>query len=402
MLWFTVIVGLLGYAAAMYLVSRLDQALRERELRLQESKALVKAIVATVVDGVMTLDRQGNIETFNPAAAKMFGYEPEEVIGQELKFLVELPPYTQGREDVLPTAEDSPIKGGQSWRTLGRRKVGAPFPIEISISHLHLDERLIAIVRDVTEREQAAARLLAHANELARLNIVLAKTNAALKDRNKELDQFAYVASHDLKAPLRAIANLSEWIEEDLRGQLPEDNQYQLRLLRGWVHRMEALINGLLEYSRIDRIEARIETVAVELLLREIIDSLAPPSEFTIRIETEMPTLTTKRLPLRQVFANLISNAIKHHTRPDGHIWISAQHQDNCYEFAVADDGPGIAPEYHEKIFTIFQTLEARDKSENTGVGLSIVKKIVDAEGGTIQIEAQPGQGATFRFTWPT
>ncbi|MGC8712628.1 MAG: sensor histidine kinase, partial [Leptodesmis sp.] len=139
----------------------------------------------------------------------------------------------------------------------------------------------------------------------------MTQTNATLEDRNRELEQFAYVASHDLKAPLRAIANLSEWIEEDLQDQLPAENQHQMKLLRGRVLRMEALINGLLDYSRAGRKQVEVELVSVKALLAEVIDSLAPPDNFMIEITPNMPVLNTKRILLRQVFANLISNAIK-------------------------------------------------------------------------------------------
>lgn len=254
---------------------------------------------------------------------------------------------------------------------------------------------------DIQARKAAEEALKTRAEELNYLLAVLAQTNAALEKRNQELDQFAYVASHDLKAPLRAIANLSHWIEEDLSDILTEDTQHQMNLLRGRVHRMEALINGLLQYSRVGRLETPKVTVSVATLLADVIDLLAPPETFTIEIEPNMPTLVTHRLPLEQVFSNLLSNAIKHHPRTDGKVQISVQDKGSLYEFAVADDGSGIAPQYHEKVFGIFQTLEARDKTENTGIGLAIVKKIVEGQGGTICLESQEGQGATFRFTWP-
>ncbi|MFH7030686.1 MAG: PAS domain S-box protein [Heteroscytonema crispum UTEX LB 1556] len=258
----------------------------------------------------------------------------------------------------------------------------------------------IGTVTDISDRKLAEITLQQRTEELTRLNTILAQTTGLLQKRNQELDQFAYVASHDLKAPLRAISSLSAWIEEDLGELLPKENQQQMRLLRGRVNRMEALINGLLEYSRVGRINTEASTVNVGALLKDIIDSLDPPSTFTIEVEPKMPTLLTKRIPLQQVFANLISNAIKHHKRPDGYVKISVQDQGKYYEFAVTDDGPGIAPEYHKKVFVIFQTLEARDSHENTGIGLAIVKKIVEIEGGAIALESQIGAGSTFRFTW--
>jgi light-regulated signal transduction histidine kinase (bacteriophytochrome) len=243
-------------------------------------------------------------------------------------------------------------------------------------------------------------QLSQYTDRIEESNAYLARTSQTLEKRNQELDQFAYIVSHDLKAPLRAIANLSSWIEEDLAGHLDTDTQHQMDLLRGRVHRMEAFINGILEYSRVGRMRSQVETVNVESLLKEIIDSLAPPPEFTIEIATPMPTLITDPLPLQQIFTNLISNAIKHHDRCDGKVFIAAQEMESAYEFSIRDDGPGIDPKFHEKIFIIFQTLQARDTVENTGVGLAIIKKILDDKGGTIKVESEPEKGTTFRFTW--
>jgi signal transduction histidine kinase len=215
------------------------------------------------------------------------------------------------------------------------------------------------------------------------------------------MERFVYVVSHDLKAPLRAIANLSQWISDDLSGQLPEENQQHLELLRDRVHRMEDTIDGLLAYSRVGRTEVPTETVDVGELLEEILDSLSPAPTFTISIQPQMPTISTKKLLLSQVFANLISNSIKHHDRTDGRIEITTSQKGEAYEFAVTDDGPGIPPKYHEKIFGIFQTLKAKNAKESTGIGLSIVQKIVETEGGEIIVESETGKGATFRFTWP-
>lgn len=417
-IWATVVVSLFASAAALYLFRNLDQELQKRERMLRESKSLLEAIVANVVDGVITLDEQGKIETFNPTAVRMFDYEANEVLGKDLGLLLQdsstqNPSTGQPSEIKLSEINSKQdflshhhIQLGRPWQTVGLRKEGGSFPVEISISDMQISDmqfnnRLIAIIRDITEFQQTEAKLQTRANELARLSTILAKTNAALEDRNQELEQFAYVASHDLKAPLRAIANLSEWIEEDLADQLPKENQHQMQLLRGRVHRMEALINGLLEYSRVGRTQSVTETVAIDALLAEIIDSLAPPPSFSIEIEPGMPTLLTKQMPLRQVFANLIGNAVKHHDREDGHIKISAKDQEQFYEFSVEDDGLGIPLEYHNKIFVIFQTLEARDTKESTGIGLSIVKKIVETEGGKIYVESSIGKGTAFRFTWP-
>jgi PAS domain S-box-containing protein len=222
-----------------------------------------------------------------------------------------------------------------------------------------------------------------------------------LERRNQELDEFVHVVSHDLKAPLRAISNLSEWIEIDLEGQLPPENQAQLQLLRTRTQRMAEMIDSLLDYSRVGRAEIATETVEVAALLAEVIDTLDPPPSFTIQVTPPMPTLNTKRLLLNQVFANLIGNAIKHRDCPEGNLEISVREKGEFYEFALKDDGPGIASEDQDKIFTIFQTLKQSNNNESSGVGLSIVKKIVETENGIIRLESQLGQGTIFYFTWP-
>lgn len=227
----------------------------------------------------------------------------------------------------------------------------------------------------------------------------LKQAQADLQARHRELDSFAQIVSQDLKAPLRAIDNLSKWIEEDLAGVLTVDTKAQMSLLRSRVDRMRISIDGLLDYSRIDRTESTTEAVVVSELLSEVIDSLAPPPTFSIKIDPNLPTIDTNRVLLFQVFTNLIGNGIKHHDRLDGSIQISGREYGDLYEFIIADDGPGIAPEYQANIFTIFQTGNPRT-ADSTGVGLAIVKKIVKSQGGTIRLESQVGMGTTFYFTW--
>jgi signal transduction histidine kinase len=166
---------------------------------------------------------------------------------------------------------------------------------------------------------------------------------------------------------------------------------------------MENLITGILALARVGRVAEANEPVFVRQLLREITDTLSMPEGFHLDLPFFLPTLVTNRTQLQQVFTNLISNAIKYHDHPStGHITIGCDEAPgDFYRFSVQDDGPGIAPEYHERIFVIFQTLVERDTLESTGVGLAIVKKIVERQGGRIWIESAEGQGATFYFTWP-
>ena len=252
----------------------------------------------------------------------------------------------------------------------------------------------VALSEDVSAQKQAEESLRLRVEELA-------EAAQALEQRNAELDQFAYVTSHDLKAPLRGIANLSRWIEEDLDGGIPPEVAGQFDLLRGRVHRMEAMIEAILQYSRIGRDEAPSQTVDVKALLTEVIDLLNPPTRIGVSMDDQMPTLHTPRLRLQQVFQNLLSNALKHHGTPSGQIHIGVKIEGDWVQFSVSDDGPGIAPKFQERIWGIFQTLEARDKVENTGVGLALVKKIVEGQGGAVSVESEEGRGATFRFTWP-
>jgi signal transduction histidine kinase len=222
-----------------------------------------------------------------------------------------------------------------------------------------------------------------------------------LERSNRELDHFAYVTSHDLKAPLRAISTLSAWIEEDLKDKVSGETAEQLELMRGRVKRMEQLIDGILEYSRVDRMDSDLEEVNSGALIGEVVEMLGLPESVKVEVLGEMPTFVTKRVRLQQVLANLVSNAVKYNGQKEPRVRISVRPTGHFYEFSVSDNGPGIAPAYHEKIFMIFQTLHSRDEVESTGVGLALVKKIVEGEGGTVSLESAEGMGCTFRFTWP-
>jgi PAS domain S-box-containing protein len=256
-----------------------------------------------------------------------------------------------------------------------------------------------------TERAEALVTGLAGqaavAMDNARLYGDAQRLIKALETTNRELDQFAYVTSHDLKAPLRGIGSLAEWIEEDLGANLTDDGRRKMELLRGRVRRMEALIQGILDFSRVARTTGSPEETDVSRLIAEVTEMLGPKPPAIVSVAPGLPVLHTTRVALQQVFMNLIGNALKHAARPDVEVRIESRDAGEFWEFRVIDNGPGVDPAYHERIWGIFQTLEARDKVENTGIGLAIVKKIVEGRQGRAWIESAEGQGATLAFTWP-
>ena len=223
----------------------------------------------------------------------------------------------------------------------------------------------------------------------------------ALRQNSADLEQFTYVASHDLRAPLRGIANLSQWLEEDLGPQLSEGSRRQMELLRGRVQRMEAMLDGLLDYSRADRARHKSEPVPVDRLIHETLERLAPGVSARLEVGPGMPVLVTERAALQQVFQHLLSNALKHAGREDVRIRVEVEPTAGFHHFRVTDDGLGIAPRFHEKIWNPFQTLVSRDKVEGAGMGLCVVKKLVEGRGGRVWVESAEGAGATFHFTWP-
>jgi signal transduction histidine kinase len=278
-------------------------------------------------------------------------------------------------------------------------------------------EQLVLGLASLTATATDSARLFREARELI----------AELETSNRDLDQFAYVTSHDLRAPLRGIANLSVWVEEDLGDRLTERAREHLRLLRGRVHRLEGLIEGVLDYSRAGRIADEPSEIDIAGLVRETVELLAPPPDARIHVADRLPTLHTSRVPLQQVFMNLIANALKHNPTPAPLVEIGAEPTGEGWEFYVRDNGPGISPQHHDRIWGLFQTLQSRDRIveqseggraprgiverseagsaprgvDSSGLGLAIVRRIVEAHGGRTWLESDRGHGATFRFTWP-
>jgi signal transduction histidine kinase len=195
---------------------------------------------------------------------------------------------------------------------------------------------------------------------------------------NKELEDFAYAASHDLKAPLRVIDNASKWLEEDLQEHLTGEPRENMNLLRGRIVRMEKLLDDLLDYSRIGRVsgERFSEIIGGKVLIDNVLALLSPPAGFTVEVSPNFAGIQVSRMPLQQILMNLISNAIKHHDKKKGRIEVTVEDGGAHYAFAVKDDGPGIPPQFQTKVFKMFQTLKPRDQVEGSGMGLAMVKKM--------------------------
>ena len=429
--------------------------------RSGDTAEMYRRFIASVVDyAIYGLDTSGNVLSWNPGAQRMKGYTAEEIVGRHFSVFFTPEEVAAGKpaHELEVAARDGRFED-EDWRV---RKDGSRFWANVVLSAVRNEQGEVTgfakVTRDLTARREAeeqARRLAVEAaaraevqrrsEELQRLNEQLEaqavelelqeeesrtlaehlqqaneeleaalhdarearnaaeRAAAAATEANRELDQFAYMASHDLRAPLRAIANLAQWIRDDVGEALDSTSQQHLRLLQAGVHRMEGLIDGILAYSRAGRTLNAPEPVDTGALVREVVELLAPPAEVTIQVADAMPTVEAERVPLQQVFLNLIGNALKYSlaVRPDVVIRIGWRDLGDTVEFTVSDNGPGIAPEFHDRIWGMFQTLAARDKVEGTGIGLSVVKKIAETRGGAVSVESALHQGATFRFTWP-
>ncbi|GEM_PF-2356642 len=358
------------------------------EQQRQEAIGELESLVDTAVDAIISITQDGLIERFNPAAQKIFGYEKEEVVGRNVKMLMP-EDYAQHHDGYLHQYQTTGNKKiiGIGRTVTGRHRDGTEFPMDLSVGELPSPMTgYVGIIRDVSERFHYEQQILQHSRDLAR--------------SNEDLAQFAYVASHDLKAPLRGIDHLAGWIDEKVGHHMDEECRSYMDLLRGRINRLEALLSSLLEYSRIGRQETSIRNVDLNVILTEAIDLLKTDS-FTISAD-EMPVIQASPTEMNLLFQNLISNAIKHHDRKSGTIEISFAEHPNGYEFAVHDDGPGIPDTMSEKVFAMFQTLKPRDQVEGSGMGLAFVKKIVERNNATIHVgKSKLERGAAFIIIWP-
>ena len=360
---------------------------KQVELLIKRNEEKYKNLLETMDLGILEVNNAGIITNAFDKFCEMVGYTKEELIGRDPNhFLID--------PDQIPII-DHETKNRTKGKTglyelLLKKKDQTYFWALISGAPVYNDQHQLigslGIHMDITERKKSEESLKKHSRDLEKIN--------------SELDQFAYIVSHDLKAPLRAINNLSLWIEEDINELIEGETKDYFQLLRGRVNRMENLINGILEYSRAGRLKTKEEEIELSELFTSLSDSLKMKDNVKFIYNNELTSIKTERVALEQVFSNFISNGIKHNDKKDIIIELGAKECGNQYQFYVKDNGPGIEEAFHKKIFQIFQTLNARDKVESTGVGLAIVKKIIEEKEGTIKIDSILGKGTTIFFTW--
>jgi two-component system sensor kinase FixL len=351
--------------------------------QVRSSQARKAGVLAAALDAIIEMDAKGNIIEWNPAAQTIFGYSAEEVVGKELAEVV-IPErfrhlHRKGLEGYLQGAPGPNI--GTRLETFAVRRDGTEFPVELAVNQIQWEgpPTFTGHIRDITERKNFESKLL---------------------EANKELEQFAYVASHDLKAPLRGVMNLADWIVEELGTVSPKAQEY-IALLQSRIRRMNALIDGILQYSRVGRMYMEKESIDPRQVVLSSWELLAK-KDFVLKLPDSMPEIMANPIVAGQVFSNLLSNAIKHHTNDPnkGVIEVGVKDAGPVWEFFVKDDGPGIHPNFRNKIFGMFQTALPKNDNENTGVGLALCKKIVQQNGGQIRFESEFGHGTTFYFTW--
>lgn len=347
-----------------------------------------KTLVDTAVDAIITIDKYGSIERFNPAAEKLFGYKMDEVIGQNVKILMPMM-HAIEHDNYLNTYLKTHIKKiiGIGREVVGKRKSGIEFPLELSVGQMSWDKGgYVGILRDITERKNFENKIREHTKELAR--------------SNEDLAQFAYVASHDLKAPLRGIDHLAGWIEDKVGKHMDEECASYMDLLRGRISRLDAHLSSLLQYSRIGRKNTKIESIDLNVLIKNTVD-LLENDNFQITVE-ELPTISASKTEITILFQNLIDNAIKHHDRKKGNVLIIGSEKPDCFEISVHDDGPGIPENMVGKAFSLFQTLKPRDDLEGSGMGLAFIKKITDRNNASVSVaKSKFDRGTAFVIRWP-
>jgi signal transduction histidine kinase len=282
---------------------------------------------------------------------------------------------------------------GVGWWLSHVVRLGA-YVVAFGYVSINTSAEYLRLAQTIAERKRAEA-------QLEELNEHLESANLSLTRANKELADFAHIAAHDLKTPLRAIGTLADWISTDYASTFDDRGKERVQLLVTKAKHMAALIDDILQYSRLGRETASKQPLDLNTIVSEVIAEIAPPENIEITVENELPTMMSGKTHIIQIFQNLVGNAVKYMDKPEGRIKVGCVERDDFWRFSVADNGPGIEQRYFEKIFNMFETLAPRDGIESTGIGLAVVKKLVELNGGMVWVESTPGEGSTFFFTLP-
>jgi two-component system, LuxR family, sensor kinase FixL len=361
---------------------------RMTQEKLAESEEKYSTVIRNLSEGLIVTNLRDEITFVNPSMCRLTGYSEAELLGRKA-YKMFLPQSEWA--DIEQKLKERQAGTSSSYEKLHVRKDGTFWWGSINASPL-VDGNgniigTLGAVTDVSERKLAEAK---------REELIM-----ALAEANKDLDDFAYIVSHDLKAPLRGIGSLADWLYMDYSDAMDEDGKEHLALLRGRVRRLHHFIDALLSYARIGRTQLRREFFDLNELVVQIVDLLGLPENCKVNFLTPLPVIEAEKVRIGQVFQNLITNGFRYNDKPEKIINISYREHNDNYVFEVQDNGNGIEQRYFDKIFQIFQTLQTRDDYESTGIGLTIVKKVIEVHKGTIKVESTINVGTTFIFTLP-
>lgn len=360
---------------------------KQSEERLKESLSRVRATLESTADGIIVVDDRGQIKDFNEQFKDLWHISSEAMETRDTnRALAVCLAQLTDPEAYRATVER--LRGRPDREGNGTLQFKDGRVVEYCVKPQWLENRIVGRVwsfRDITDAHRARQEQDKLLQQVAQIN--------------EELSHFAYVVSHDLKAPLRGIRMLADWLATDCASRLNDEAKENFALLQNRVERMHNLIDGILQYSRVGHTEEGCKDIDLHALLTEVIDDVAPPEHIAIRIDGPLPVIRYERTRITQVFLNLLTNAVKYMDKPAGHIVVGCTEDEGAWTFSVSDNGSGIEKKHFDRIFKIFQTLAPRDEFESTGVGLTLVKRIVEYYGGRIWVTSEAGQGSTFFFT---